>query len=371
MKKVKTTDGIAPWKLNSPIERFLARKADKSLFWKKAYVRFYKIFDSAYYKKGLLFIDKYIKMFVGEVTEKQRREYIVDMVYSLHRFGCMFDEYFLFGFSTLNTKGRESFITDKIRWSYYARMNTTEANELFNDKKKAYDIFRKFYKRDLILVSGEKDREVFSEFCKKHVEFIVKPYNKSGGSGIHKVNLDGQDVNACFDKIIADNTAVVCEELIVQSEVMASFHPSSVNSVRLPTIKDKDGVHVFHPLLRTGRGGSEVDNAARGGIFACINPETGIVETNALDERGNKFHKHPDTGVTFAGFQIPDWEQAVELAKALATVVEENRHVGWDLAHTDKGWVMVEGNPRGQYIMQQSFYRTGFRDEMEKLIMNV
>lgn len=41
------------------------------------------------------------------------------MVYSLHRFGCMFDEYFMFDFEHLTAAGRETFITDKKRWEYY------------------------------------------------------------------------------------------------------------------------------------------------------------------------------------------------------------------------------------------------------------
>ena len=90
------------------------------------YVNFYKVFDNSYFEKGLTFIDKNIRMFVGDVTERQRKEYIYDMVYSLHRFGCAFDEYFMFDYPNLNTRGRSSFVTDKIRWDYYARMNLDE-----------------------------------------------------------------------------------------------------------------------------------------------------------------------------------------------------------------------------------------------------
>lgn len=46
----------------------------------------------------------------------------VDMIYSLHRFGCMFKECFLFQFYKLNTVGREEFITDKKRYLLFRVM---------------------------------------------------------------------------------------------------------------------------------------------------------------------------------------------------------------------------------------------------------
>ena len=45
-------------------------------------------------------------------------------------------------------------------------------------------------------------------------------------------------------------------------------------------------------------------------------------------------------------------------------VVKDNHYVGWDFAHTDNGWVIVEGNPRGQIIMMQLFFERGFKQEL-------
>ena len=40
------------------------------------------------------------------------------------------------------------------------------------------------------------------------------------------------------------------------------------------------------------------------------------------------------------------------MAKELALIVKGNRYAGWDLALTEKGWVMIEGNARGQFVWQ-------------------
>ena len=63
MKKIESKDGIACWKIDSPIERFLAKKADLNYFWKRIYVIFCRIFDKEYYNKVLKFIEKSIETF--------------------------------------------------------------------------------------------------------------------------------------------------------------------------------------------------------------------------------------------------------------------------------------------------------------------
>ena len=51
---------ITRWKIDTPFENWLGEKADKSLFWKRMYVLYYRIFDGEYYRKGLPYIEKEI-----------------------------------------------------------------------------------------------------------------------------------------------------------------------------------------------------------------------------------------------------------------------------------------------------------------------
>ena len=367
MKRIKTKDGIAEWKIDNFVERILARCADKSIFMRNLYVNFYRIFDREYFNKGLTFIDKYIKLFVGEVTEKQRKEYIYDMVYSLHRFGCMFDEYFYFEFYNLNTLGKSSFITDKTRWDYYSKMNTDENNRILNDKRQAYELFKVFYKRDLLQISSKEDIEELEKFLTIHPRFIVKPIDSSGGRGIYIMDSsEYPDSAVLLDKLI-ENGAVVIEELIKQVPEMSVLNGSSVNTVRVPTLKLKDRVVIFNPFFRIGRQGAVVDNGFQGGILLAVDSSTGICKTCGFDESGKEYITHPDSNVILPGFQIPKWNQLIELAEKLANVLVDNNYVGWDLALTDKGWVMVEGNPRGQFLTQVITSR-GIKHELENYI---
>ena len=367
MKKVQTVDGLAGWKLDSPVERFLAKAADKSAFAKYLYVNFYRVFDKEYYQKGLPVIEKTVRTFAGDVTPTQLRDYTYDMVYSLHRFGCSFNEYFYYNYENLNVQGRESFVTEKIRWGYYAKMNIEENKELFNNKRKAYEKFRPYYRREVIDVLDDGDKETFCTFLQKHKRVIVKPLYGSSGRGVFALSIDEfPDMDAHYAHI-QPLLPVAVEEVLRQDPEMAKLHPESVNTVRVPTIKLKDKVVIFHPFMKIGCGSSVVDNGAQGGLLLAVDAETGIISMEASDVIGNRFLAHPDTGVILPGFQIPRWEEAKALATELALLVEGNHYMGWDLALSEEGWSVIEGNPRGM-LVAQLVTQKGVRQELEDYI---
>lgn len=147
---------------------------------------------------------------------------------------------------------------------------------------------------------------------------------------------------------------------------MQSLHPSSLNTVRIPTVRYDDRVEVIHPFLRIGRGSAVVDNAGSGGIMGNIDVATGSVYA-AADELGKDYKIHPDTGVSLIGFTIPKWQEVLSLVKQMALVVPSVRYVGWDMALSPKGWVMIEGNDKGQFVWQVAD-RNGFRAELDNII---
>ena len=173
--------------------------------------------------------------------------------------------------------------------------------------------------------------------------------------------------NSLFNELLAEykNTFLI-EELIKQSPEMAKFHPASVNTVRVPTVRFDDEILILHPFFRTGRGNNCVDNAGAGGVFGVVDPESGIV-TQAADEKGIFYNNHPDTKEKMLGFKIPKWNEAVSFAKELAQVTPDNRYTGWDLALTDSGWIMVEGNSTGQFVWQIPEQK-GSREELNNIL---
>jgi hypothetical protein len=53
---------------------------------------------------------------------------------------------------------------------------------------------------------------------------------------------------------------------------------------------------------------------------------------------------HPKTGAPFADFQLPHWQEARKLAEHAAVLFLPLRTIGWDLALTDDGPLLLQGN---------------------------
>ena len=49
------------------------------------------------------------------------------------------------------------------------------------------------------------------------------------------------------------------------------------------------------------------------------------------------------------------------------------KYIGWDLAYTDTGWIVIEGNGMSQMIGPQIVWRNrgGFKEEMEAYMRNM
>lgn len=357
----------------------MLRKQRRKIYYKIRFKTWYR--KANYYHRKRDRIDTYILKFRGEDILKDKRYSKAlrkDMIYCLMKYGSYYDEYFLFGFEGQDDEYRSSFITEGIRMSYYPLMNSPKNTNMLENKYSTYRKFQEMFKRDMICIRAHDpitpervDR--FRDFILKHESYVVKPTYASMGHGVRIESI--HDYDSLEDAFNAyHKNGVVLEEIIKQHPRMAELHPQSVNTLRIPTVVTKDErgneeVHLYNPTLRVGKNGSIIDNTSAGGISVIIDPETGMLSTDGADKRGRHYETHPDTGVRFMGFQIPDWEEAVEMVKKAALMVPGNRYCGWDLAPFEgRGWCMVEANCNAQMSGMQFVPRIGRKSELEALI---
>lgn len=373
------SEKIANWRIDSEEERELGLEADKTAEGRRRYVAFYRENDPQYYAKGLEMAEKVLETFSFKLRpgSYDKAEILEDMIYSLHRFGCMFNEYFLFDFYRLNAKGKAGYITDKNRWGYYEILNREENNEIFDNKIKTWNVFRRFYRRDAVMVTGETKWEEVSDFFTRHPDFISKPLcfgtgknSGGGGNGVCILHRTDEEPTGFLQKL-TEKADVICEELIRQHPVTAAFHPQSVNTVRVPAFKTKNGVRLFHPFLRIGVGDSVVDNASRLGINVFVDEKTGELNSLGFDKLGKQYLRHPDTGIVLPGVRLPMWDELVSTITELFSVVEGTNYVGWDMALTESGWAMIEGNRNGQLAAMQFGLRHGVKAEVDDILKEI
>ena len=280
-------------------------------------------------------------------------------------------------------KHKREYLTYRERFNYIDYLNKAEDLHLLRNKWHAYQLLKDAYKREVLLLESEQDFSAFEAFCHRHPTFVVKPVGLGQSMGVRKVEVgEAPNLHTLFNQLFAETEAtnshwnsgtdkgVLLEEVIVQHEDMAVYHPASVNSVRMHTINLGDGdIRLWYPFIRIGVGGNFISSATTGGIIACINAGTGVVETTGFDKLGRTTDMHPDTHYRIKGIKIPRWRQlcdkAIELAERLPTL----RYIGWDFVYDkDKEWIIMEGNENAEISSPQLIYHRGMREEFEQFI---
>ncbi|MBK8163471.1 MAG: hypothetical protein IPK65_10110 [Gammaproteobacteria bacterium] len=156
------------------------------------------------------------------------------------------------------------------------------------------------------------------------------------------------------------------EEKVNNHPSMARINPSCLNTYRVITIKTNDNKwHFAACSAKFGQGGSFVDNAMSGGILVGLD-HNGI-STNAYDAlRNQNITHHPDTGACLTGIRFEGYQQVKELALHASEKFFFMGTIGWDIAYTDKGAMIIEGNTSYSGQLMQSGRDGMITDEIAK-----
>lgn len=310
-----------------------------------------------------------INKFCPNVSNKEKPLLINDIKRCYYKYLSTPDEYFLLGFNNNPSSSyRESFLTDnyKIRCLLKTISEEKFVNELC-DKYYFYKITSLFFNRGAMCVNSETRFEEFESFTNKYNDLFIKPLSDSFGRGAKTTLLKSiDDVKKIYKELTSNGTWIV-EERIQQCDETKKWNDSSVNSVRLPCFLANGHFNVLGPFFRTGRKGSVVDNAGGGGIFACIDEQTGVITSDGVDEMNHYYKMHPDSGLIFKGWEVPCWTELLSLAeKVFRQCFPTHSYIGFDFALTTNGWVLIEGN-WGQFVGQYN-NKIGVKDKFVKYL---
>ena len=286
---------------------------------------------------------------VHKMTNKNRVIIFFDMIICAFKYKSGYVDYMSFGFYDLNGKQRKTFLTRGKNNMYVAMLNKKDKWYIFDEKNEFNKKFDKYLERDWLYLNDNLNS--FKKMVANKDSLIVKPNNNSGGIGVEKVTVsDFKDSTSLYNHLVEKKQLLV-EEVIKQHKELNRLHPTSVNTIRIITIRQGNDVDFVTAFLRIGNG-KVVDNTCSGGMLTMIDLTTGKTLYPACDAALNVFEKHPITNVEIANFQLPYWTECLEFTKKLAKVVDDVNYVAWDIAITDKGPVVVEGNPYPGYYYQ-------------------
>lgn len=308
--------------------------------------------DADYCKAGF---GKTMTPYMAEMLEKfvpaalrEDKAYISrlveDLRFSRAFYASSYREYFLFDFEKRSEEEKRDFVCWAELEDYYDQLNSLGKPHLFEDKHLTIQHFSPFYKRETCTITSILHEDEFCSFLRRHGRCILKPLLAFGGKGVTILELTGEKTPEELWRDYAAKTPFLLEELIRQGDEVAKFYPTSVNTIRYNTFYHQNKVTRLQAVFRIGRGGSLVDNATSGGLYSLVDTETGRILNPARSFKGELFANHPDTGVLLPGATLPRWGELNELLERLARVIPEQKQVGWDLAYSKDGWVMVEAN---------------------------
>lgn len=135
-------------------------------------------------------------------------------------------------------------------------------------------------------------------------------------------------------------------------------------TVRVLTIRDNSGVRVHRAVWKIPAGNNVADNFWRGNLLATLDLSSGRVErvVRGIGLAQEPVTKHPDSGRDLIGYHIPHWEKLCATACEAAGMLGGIRLIGWDMAATDDGAVIVEPNYTPDFDMVQMADRRGMLD---------
>lgn len=267
---------------------------------------------------------------------------MMDIIYCGFKYQAGYMDYLVFEFYNLSSDQRKTYIT-RGKNNHYVKLLNPQSNwHLLEDKIEFLKRFDGFHGRAWLDLR-KTDQETFEAFCRQHPKLVAKPLDGTCGRGIEFIEIsDDSKIVGLYDMLM-EGKQYLLEEFIVQHPQVSLIYPLSVNTLRLVTIKTGETVHLVFSSMRIGNG-KKVDNLNSGGMAVLVDMHTGKICTPGADKDGRAYFQHPMTGVDLIGAQIPFYQEAVELVKRAAMKIPELGYIGWDIAITEKGPIMIEAN---------------------------
>jgi len=200
-------------------------------------------------------------------------------------------------------------------------------------------------------------------------DFVIKPAEGTWGIGVMVYKRgyleNGQlilqqydDRRVNFSGLLGKEPLII-ERKIIQTRQVDVINPSSLNSIRVMTALYPDGsVKMFDPKIKFGRSYNCTSNSSGNeNVTAIIDIETGTI-LSVKDFRGYRNIKsathHPDSGKQLLGMTIGQWDKIKGQVIDFQGKIPFIKVIGWDIAVTDRGAVVIEMNDLfdnvGQYI---------------------
>ncbi|NGP76673.1 hexapeptide transferase [Balneolaceae bacterium YR4-1] len=315
-------------------------------------------------------LDRFLKYTV-ELTGRTKADILSDVLKSVFRYNISILEYFQFRFFELSKSERAKWAGTGYMYEYQLKMNPLYERQILDDKTLFYKKYRNYF---VHRVADIEDLESTPELVNAILnnpsgKLVLKASDGKCGSEVEVRNSAEFDREVLV-KYMKQNNYGLVEEFIQQHPEINRLSSSAVNTVRIITqvIKDRN-VEILGCRMRISVD-SPVDNMAAGNLAAPIDEDTGKISGPAVysDITKPEEELHPVTSVKIPGFQVPFWNEALDMVIRAALEHPQNRSIGWDVVITEDGPGLIEGNHDWCKLLWQLPVKKGLKPGLENYL---
>lgn len=194
------------------------------------------------------------------------------------------------------------------------------------------------------LAKKEDVDKVFKTWLKDHKAIFIKQNISSHGKAVWKITKEKFDLSF----INSENNYLI-QEGVEQHPELKKINPNCVNTLRVITNLDNgEEPIIFSSMLRSGVGDSYIDNKVGKFIFIDYDLFSNKMDAiaNSQFPKYGSFSKHPVTKFNFENATLPYPDKIIDLVTKAAKAYPKRKIIGWDIAYTEKGPVIIEGNTK-------------------------
>lgn len=187
--------------------------------------------------------------------------------------------------------------------------------------------------------------DAIDSVCECGAKMIIKRATCTGcGNNIKIIDAkpSQSDARKTMDSF---GTDFIIQECVNQSSITSALNPTSLNSIRVTSVRDNAGnIHIYSRCIKAGGKGMFVDNigGGKGGVIIGVNPD-GTLKNNGYTYVLDTLTEY--NGIVFGNYRISMMERIDAFARTCHNRIPDCKIVGWDIAiDSNDDPILIEAN---------------------------
>ncbi len=193
-------------------------------------------------------------------------------------------------------------------------------------------------------------------------KFVIKPIDKRWGIGIKFINNENEIIviESPFIQEITENDNIstfIVEDEITNHPTLQILSTHSLNTLRVITVLKHNKVNLIFACIRFSSNETKIDNWSSGGFAANVDINTGKADSAIKKNDKKGVVKNEISN----GLVIPFFDESKKMVSKAHYLFPDIKSIGWDIAITKDGPIIIECNDDWDVILPQKLLGTGIK----------